>query len=165
MRHALMLALTLCGLALTFQASAGDSTRVQVTQPWVRGTVPGQQATGAFMTLRAARDARLVAAASPVARTVEIHEMRMDGDVMIMRAIPGIELPAGRTVALEPGGYHLMLLGLRRPLRAGEAVPLRLTFKDAAGKSFSLEVKAKARALHDAAAGSGEHGQHGHHAH
>lgn len=165
MRHALMIALALCGLALAVPAPARDGTQVRVTQPWVRGTVPGQQVTGAFMTLRADRDARLVAAASPVARTVEIHEMRMDGDVMIMRAIPGIELPAGKAVALEPGGYHLMLLGLRRPLRAAEAVPLRLTFKDAAGKSFRQEVRAKARALHDAAAGPEAQGQHGHHAH
>jgi copper(I)-binding protein len=130
--------------------------QVSVSEPWVRGTVPGQHATGAFMKLLAADDSALVAVASPVAKTVEVHEMAMEGNVMKMRAVDRIALPKGKTVELKPGGYHVMLMGLERTVKAGEEVPLTLTFEDRAGKRSSVEVKAKTRPL----TGSGSQTKH-----
>jgi copper(I)-binding protein len=121
--------------------------QVSVADPWVRGTVAGQRATGAFMKLTAATDQKLVAAASPVAKIVEIHEMAMDGGVMKMRAIPKLDLPAGKPTELKPGGYHVMLMALTKPLAEGETVPIALTFEDAAGKRQTIEVKAPVRPL------------------
>lgn len=121
--------------------------QVAVSDAWVRGTVEGQRATGAFMKLAPATDQKLVAAASPVAKIVEIHEMSMDGGVMKMRAIPKLDLPAGRATELKPGGYHVMLMALTRPLAEGETVPITLTLEDAAGKRQSIEVKASVRPL------------------
>ena len=100
--------------------------QVAVADPWVRATVPQQQASGAFMKLTAERGARLVEARSPVAGVVEIHEMAMEGNVMRMRAVPGIDLPAGRAVELRPGGYHVMLMSLKQTLNAGDTVPITL---------------------------------------
>jgi copper(I)-binding protein len=121
--------------------------QVTVTDPWVRGTVAGQRATGAFMKLTPAADQKLVAAASPVAKIVEIHEMAMDGGVMKMRAIPKLALPAGKATELKPGGYHVMLMALDRTLAEGETVPITLTFEDAAGKRQTVEIKAPVKPL------------------
>ena len=121
--------------------------QVAVTEPWVRGTVEGQRATGAFMKVTPSTDLKLVAAASPVAKIVEIHEMTMDGGVMKMRAIPKLDLPAGKPTELKPGGYHVMLMALDRTLAEGEIVPITLTFEDAAGKRQPVEVKAPVRPL------------------
>jgi len=121
--------------------------QVTVSAPWVRGTVQGQKATGAFMQLKSADGAALVAAESPVAGIVEIHEMKMEGNVMRMRAVPKIELPAGRAVELKPGGYHVMLMDLKQPLKQGESVPIRLKFQGKDGKPQELEVRAEVRDL------------------
>lgn len=121
--------------------------QVAVGDPWVRATVPQQQASGAFMTLTAPQGARLVEASSPVAGTVEVHEMKRDGDVMRMRAIAALELPAGRAVKLQPGGYHVMLMGLKQTLNAGDTVPLTLVFETADRKRETVEVKAPVRPL------------------
>jgi len=120
---------------------------VSVMEPWVRATVAGQQATGAFMKLNASQASRLVQADSPVAGLVELHEMRMDKDVMRMSAIPGLDLPAGRSVELKPGGYHVMLMQLKQQIRDGETVPITLTFQAPDGRKETLEVKAQARML------------------
>ena len=121
--------------------------QVTVTDAWVRGTVPGQKATGAFMQLASGADTSLVGAASPVAKVVEIHEMAMDGGVMKMRAVQSIPVTAGKPVALAPGGYHVMLMDLAQPLKEGEKVPLTLTFADKAGKKTTQEVSATVRPL------------------
>lgn len=126
---------------LAISATAWAQTSVKVEDAWVRGTVAMQKATGAFMRLTPSANARLVAAQSPVAGVVEIHEMAMEGDVMKMRAMPGLDLPAGRTVELKPGGYHVMLLDLKQPLKAGEQVPLTLTFEDAAKQRFDQQLQ------------------------
>ena len=125
--------------------------QVTVTDAWVRGTVPGQKATGAFMQLASGADTSLVGAASPVAKVVEIHEMAMDGGVMKMRAVQSIPVTAGKPVALAPGGYHVMLMDLAQPLKEGEKVPLTLTFADKAGKKTTQEVSATVRPLAAAA--------------
>jgi copper(I)-binding protein len=136
------------GLAVAPAASA----QVTVTDPWVRGTVTGQKATGAFMQLKSPADTALVAAASPVAKIVEIHEMKMEGSMMRMNAVDRLALPAGKAVDLKPGGYHVMLMDLVKPLTDGDTVPLQLTFEDKAGKKQRVEVKAVVRPL--AASGS-----------
>ena len=141
-RHAAFL-LVATGVAMAQVAAA----QVVVTDPWVRGTVAGQTATGAFMQLKAAADATLVSAASPVASIVEIHEMKMDGGMMKMNAVDRLPLPAGKAVDLKPGSYHVMLMGLAGPLRAGDIVPLTLTFEDKAGRKTAVEVKAPVKPL------------------
>ena len=131
----------LAGLALPAAA------QVAVTDAWVRGTVAGQKATGAFMQLKAAADSTLVGAASPVAKIVEIHEMKHEGGVMKMRAVDRIALPAGKSVEMKPGGYHVMLMDLVAPLKAGDSVPLQLTFEDKAGRKQTQDVEAQVKAL------------------
>ena len=123
------------------------AAQVTVTDAWVRGTVPQQMATGAFMQLKSAKDAKLVEASSPVAGVVEIHEMKLENNVMRMRAVTALDLPAGRTVELKPGGYHVMLMDLVQPLKEGDMVPLKLTFEDKSGKKQTVEVKAQVKAL------------------
>lgn len=120
---------------------------VTVTEPWVRGTVSGQKASGAFMGLKSSSDVRLVGASSPAAKVVEIHEMSTSDGVMRMRAIEGLPLPAGKSVELKPGGYHVMLIDLVKPLRPGEQVPISLTFLAADGRKSTVEVKAMVREL------------------
>ena len=121
--------------------------QVTVSQPWVRGTVQGQKASGAFMQLKSAEGATLVAAQSPVAGVVEIHEMRMENNVMRMRAIPKLDLPAGQAVELKPGGYHVMLMDLKQPLKKGDTVPITLKLQGKDGKPQEVEVKAEVRDL------------------
>ncbi len=154
-RTAVVKLLWLVALVLGLAASA--AAQVSISDAWVRGTVPGQQATGAFMRLRSATGSALVALESPVARRAEIHEMRMEGDVMRMRAVPRLELPAGQVVELKPGGYHVMLMNLNAPLAPGESVPIRLRFQGKDGKPQEVEVKAEVR---DLTAGGGGHGRH-----
>jgi copper(I)-binding protein len=137
--------------------------QVGIANAWVRASVPGQQATGAFMQITARQPARLVGASSPVAASAEVHEMKMEGDVMRMRALPLLDLPAGQAVALEPGGHHIMLIGLKRPLAVGETVPLTLTVQDADGQTRAIEVAAPVRALN--AAAPMQHSKHEHGAH
>jgi periplasmic copper chaperone A len=122
-------------------------SQVTVNAPWVRGTVQGQKATGAFMQLKSAEGATLVAAETPVAGVVEIHEMKMDNNVMRMRAVPKLDLPAGQAVDLKPGGYHVMLMDLKQPLKKGDSVPLKLKFQGKDGRPQEVEVKAEVRDL------------------
>ena len=128
-------------------AAAPAGADVVVKDAWVRGTVPGQRATGAFMKLESSADSALVAAATPAAKAAEIHTMAEEGGVMKMRAIPSLALPAGKTVELRPGGYHVMLLDLAQPLKEGDSVPVTLTFVDKSGRRTTQEVKATVRAL------------------
>jgi copper(I)-binding protein len=113
-------------------AAGGAAAQLQVKDPWARATVAGQDATGAFMTLTSPDGARLVGAGSPVAGIVEIHEMKMENNVMKMRQIGALDLPAGRAVELKSGGYHVMLMDLKGPLKAGDKVliELRVELKD-----------------------------------
>ncbi len=115
---------------------------VEVKDAWVRTTVQGQKATGAFMKITAKDGARLVGGSSPVAGVTEVHEMKMEGDVMKMRAVSGgLDLPAGKTVELKPGGYHVMLMDLKTALKKDSTVPLTLVFKDAKGVESKVELK------------------------
>jgi len=137
----------LAALLLSASAAAQSSPQVAIESPWVRASVPQQQATGAFMRLTARADLRLVAARSEVAAATEVHEMAMQGQMMRMRQVPSVALPRGRIVALAPGGYHIMLIGLKRPLVAGERVAITLVFEDSAGRRSEVGVQAPVRAL------------------
>ena len=131
-------------LALSTSAAMADLT---VKEPWVRATVPQQTATGAFMQITAPKAARLVEARSSVAGLVQIHEMSMSDNVMRMREVAGIDLPAGKAVELKPGGYHVMLMDLKAPIAEGQVVPLTLVVEHADKKRENVEVKATARPL------------------
>ena len=121
--------------------------QVTVSDAWVRGTVAKQPATGLFFSITSARGGKLVAAASPAARNVQLHEMTMDNDVMRMRQVPAIDLPAGKTVTLAPGGFHVMLIDVVKPLSAGETVAATLTVEDSAGHREKVQLTARVEAL------------------
>ncbi|KQP43700.1 copper chaperone PCu(A)C [Pseudorhodoferax sp. Leaf274] len=131
--------------------------QVTVQDAWVRATVPQQKGTGAFMQLRSAKDVRLVSASSPAAPIVEVHEMALQDNVMRMRPVPGLELPAGKTVDLKPGGYHVMLMDLPAQVKAGETVPLTLVFEGKDGQRETVQVQAPVRAVNASAAPAGQH--------
>ena len=121
---------------------------IEVRDAWVRASVPGQKATGAFMKIKAKDTVRLVGVASPAAAVAEVLEMKMQGDVMTMRAVSGgLEIAAGKTVELAPGGYHLMLMDLKAPLLKDGSVPLTLVFKDAKGVESRMELKVPVTAM------------------
>lgn len=146
---------------LTVLANSQAMAQTTVTQAWVRGTVAQQRATGVFMQINSVQGGRLVSASSSAAGQVEIHEMRMDGNTMRMRALPqGLLLPAGKTVNLEPGGYHVMMMDLKAPLKTGEMVDFDLLLEAADGQRSTLQVKAMVRAM--APAPDAGHSQHKH---
>ncbi len=126
-------------------AAFAAQAQVTVKDAWVRATVVQQKATGAFMQLQSSQDAKLISAQSPVAGVVEVHEMTMDGGVMKMRAVPSLALPAGKTVDLKPGGYHVMLMDLKGQVKDGDTVPVTLVVEGKDGKRQNIEVKAAAR--------------------
>lgn len=126
---------------LAGQVHAQATAPVVVDGAWARASVQGQKATGAFMRLTAKDGARLVRIETPVAGVAEVHEMKMEGDIMKMRAVPALDLPAGKTVELQPGGYHVMLLDLKAPLAKGSTVPVTLVFQDAKGVETQLPLQ------------------------
>ena len=134
--------ITLSSLLLALAATAGGAhAQTTVTEAWIRGTVPQQKATGLFAQITSAQGGRLVSASSPAAGVVEIHEMSMEGDVMKMRALPGgLALPAGKAVALKPGGFHVMLMDLKQALKAGDSVPVTLVVEGADKKRETIEI-------------------------
>ena len=134
--------LKLLATILALVASALHAQTIEVKDAWVRSAVQGQSGTGAFMKITSKTGARLVSVTTPVAGIAEIHEMKMDGDVMKMRELSGgLELPAGKTVELKPGGYHVMLMDLKAVLPKDSTVPMTLVFKDAKGVQSKLELK------------------------
>src|SRR4029079_9312290 len=141
-------AVTIAALAWALPATA----EVSVADAWIRGTVPGQKVTGAFMQLASTTDTALVDVSSPSAKFVEIHEMKKEGNVMKMKAIDRLPIPSGKPVELTSSGYHMMLFELKAPLNAGDVVPLTLTFEDKSGKRSTIEVTATVRPLTASAA-------------
>ena len=128
-------------------ACASVHAAVTVSDAWVRGTVPAQESTGAFLTLQSSDDATLVSVSSSAAQSAELHAtMQMNG-IMQMHEVEGVPLPRGQRVELKPGGLHVMLMGLHGALKAGDSVPLTLTIRDAQGRSTRVEVRASVRPL------------------
>ncbi|MDQ7974767.1 MAG: copper chaperone PCu(A)C [Rhodocyclaceae bacterium] len=136
---------------------APGSALVDASGVWVRAAVPGQSGTGGFMTLAAGAPLKLVGVATPAAGVAEVHEMKMEGDTMRMRAVPALALPARQAVELKPGGYHLMLMDLKQPIAAGSVIPLTLSFEDAAGAKSTLVVQAPVLAAPAGGAGGEGH--------
>lgn len=131
-------------LAVLMAVASGSlyAQTVEVKDAWVRTSVQGQKATGAFMKITAKENMKLVSVSSPVAGVAEVHEMKMEGDVMKMRAVQGgLDLPAGKTVELSPGGYHVMMMDLKAALPKDSTVPLTLVFRDAKGVESKVELK------------------------
>ncbi len=146
-------------LAMALTAGAQAQT-VEVKNAWVRATVQGQKATGAFMQITAPAATTLVAVTTPVAGVAEVHEMKMDGDVMRMRPLAkGLELPAGKAVQLKPGGYHLMLMDLKLPLQKDTTIPITLTLQDSKGAQSTQDLRVPV--LNAAPGGQADH-QHNH---
>ena len=156
MRRLLPLAVVaLCAVAGAPSHARDYSLRnLRIEHPYARPTPPGARTGGAYLTIRnAGTEAdRLLRVSSPAAATVELHSMTMDGNVMRMRAIAALDIPAGATVTLGSSAYHVMLIDLARPLAAGSTVPLTLTFE----KSGTLDVVADVEA--PAGPGKAAHG-------
>ncbi len=146
-----LLAGALLGLAaLAANANEFKLGAITIDHPYARATAPGQPAGGGFLTLRNSGTAgdRLLSASAEVAKTVELHTMKMEGDVMRMRQVEAIELPAGKAVELKPGGLHIMFIGLKAPLKKGDSFPLKLKFEKAGEVTVQVNVEA-AGASHD----------------
>ena len=133
--------------AMLLTACTTVLAQVKVDNPWVRATVAQQKTSSAYMSLTAASAVRVVEVTSMVAGAAEIHETKMENNMMKMRAVPALELPSGRTVELKPGGLHIMLVDLRQPLKEGEMVALTLTVERSDKKRETVVVRAPVRGL------------------
>jgi copper(I)-binding protein len=122
--------------------------QVKVEGAWARPTVPGQQAGGGYLSITSAVADRVVGGSTPVAQRFELHTMSMKGDVMEMRQVDGIELPAGKKVELKPGGLHVMFMGLKEPLKAGSKVPVTLKLEKGGEVKVEFEVASRAPQMH-----------------
>jgi periplasmic copper chaperone A len=141
-------------LALLLSSTAAMS-QVTIDKAWARPTVAGQQGGGGFMTLQSPVADKLLSGSTPVAERFELHTMAMEGDVMKMREVKSIDLPAGQKVELKPGGLHVMFIGIKEPLKLGSKVPVTLKFEKAGEVTVEFEVKSR-----PAASGHGEHKHH-----
>jgi copper(I)-binding protein len=128
------------GLIIGFSAVAqgGD---VEIKNAWARATPGGAQAAATYVTITSPAGDRLTGASTPAAKEATLHSMSMDGGVMKMRQFDGIDLPAGKAVTLKPGGYHIMLTGLAKPLEAGQSFPLTLDFAKAGAQQVTVTVE------------------------
>ena len=136
----------LAGLLISASVYAGD---IQVENAWARATAPGQDTAGVDLTITSKQAATLIGVSSPACKTVELHNMTMpqDGGMMKMREVETIDLPAGKPVNLRAGGYHLMMTGLKAPLKAGDSVPLTLRFKVANKSIVKIKAMVEVQAL------------------
>lgn len=137
---------SLCLSLLLSALPAVASDAVNISQAWARASAPGQTVGAAYMHLQSSRDMTLIKVESPAADSVEIHSMTMNNGVMKMRMLESLPLKAGKLEKLEPGGFHLMLFDLKKPLKVGEKIDLTLQFKDAAGKNSELKISAPIKA-------------------
>lgn len=134
-------------LLMLLCAGQAQAQSVVVKDAWIRGTVQGQNATGAFMEITGKSAVRLVGVSSPIAKTAEVHHMTMENGVMKMFPVAGVDVPAGKTLKLAPGGYHVMLMNLQKPLNAGDKVPLQLVFEAAGKKRETMDLSVEVRDL------------------
>jgi len=145
------------GLTLLSAAALAQGGAVEVTNAWARATPGNAQAGAAYVTLQAPAGDRLTGVSTPAAQKAEIHSMTMDGGVMKMRQVEGVDLPAGTAVTLKPGGYHIMLMGLTQPLQPGQSFPLTLDFAKSGPREVNVTVE-KVGAMGPGGQGSGEMG-------
>jgi len=145
------MSLFLAALSLAFAAHAHDYKLgpIAIGHPYARFTVPGQSVGGGYLKLEnTGGDDRLVSASAPICERVEMHTMKLEGDVMRMRQLDAIELPTGKTVELKSGGMHLMFVGLKAPLKVGESFPMKLRFEKAGEVTVDVKVEAPRGAEH-----------------
>jgi hypothetical protein len=135
----------LCCAAASAHAQKIDPGPPAVTDAWVRTTVPGGKVSAAYMHIKSAKPLRLVKAESPVAGLVELHNMTMKDGVMEMKAMDAIDVPADRMVELKPGAMHVMLMMVKQPIKAGDKVPLILTFETADKRPVVIKLEALAQ--------------------
>ena len=135
----------------TTTASTTAAGLITVSQPWIRPTAPGQNVSGAFMTLvnNSATAYALTSVSFSGASTVEIHETSMDGDMMRMRKVSQVDIPANGSAELKPGSYHIMLIGLEKELKAGTTETLTLTFSDDSQKAVEALIDTLSDKLSD----------------
>ena len=133
-------------LLLAAATSAHGKDTISVSEPWARSTAPGQAVGAVYLNIKSQRGAKLVKVDSPAAKSAEIHSMSMAGGVMKMQAVDALELPADKPVSLAPGGYHVMLIDLKQPLKVGGKVSLKLTTLDADKRATVTEVSAPIKA-------------------
>lgn len=148
--------------AVLVLAAVSAQAQVEVTDAWARATGPGQKATGVFMNLTAKKATRLVGVKTALTPTAEVHQMTMDKDVMKMQSVKALDLPEGKTVALKPGSYHVMLMDLKAPLAEDEHAIITLLFEDAAGVKTQQEVHAVAKKMAMDGKDKPQHGEHKH---
>ena len=149
-----------CGAAMLIgllTGAAHATELIKVLNPWARATVPGQTVGGVYMEIIARENLRLVSVKSPAAETAQVHQMKMENGMMRMRAVPFLELPAGKPVRLDPGGYHVMLFDLKHSLVTGQKLKLELTFEDAAKRRHRVPVEAMIRDRDAGTAGERDH--------
>ena len=133
----------LCAAGLLAHAQEFKLGSLTISQPYARATAPGQPVGGGFLKIvNKGADDRLLSASADVAKTVELHTMKMEGDVMRMRQVDAIAIPAGQTVELKPGALHMMFIGLKAPLKAGDTVPVTLKFEKAGEVMVQVSVQA-----------------------
>ena len=121
------------------------SGNLSIGHPYARPTAPSQPTGGGYLTLTSKGGPdRLLSASAPIAREVQLHSMRMDGDVMRMREVDAIDVPADTLVELKPGSFHLMFVGLKEPLKVGQRFPLKLRFEQAGEVTVEINVDAPA---------------------
>lgn len=134
-------------LAISSLIGASANAQVTVKDAWIRATVAPQKVTGAFMQITSKQDMKLIAASSKIADSAEIHSMEMEGDMMKMREIKDLPLPAGKAIELKPGGMHIMLFGLKKAVKEGEKITLHLTLEDNKKQRQQVEVRATVKAM------------------
>lgn len=145
------------GLLAMLAATQAYADEVKVSKAWTRATAPGQDSASVLLTITSRKDATLIGVASGSAQSGEIHSMVMEGDVMKMRALDSLPLPAKTPVSLGEDGNHLMLIGLRKPLKAGHKLPFALTVKFADGHTSVIRVLAVIKPLETTGAEGHEH--------
>lgn len=128
-------------------ATALAQAEVTVKNAWIRATVPQQKVGGVFLQIESTSDAKLIEAHSTAAASAELHEMKFDNNIMRMREIDQLALPAGKPVDLKPGGYHLMLMGLKNQVKVGDVIPLTLVIENKDKKRQTIEVKVIAKPI------------------
>ncbi|MET0334022.1 MAG: copper chaperone PCu(A)C [Rhizobacter sp.] len=145
-----LVALSLSALSFAAQAHSFQLGELKIGHPYARSTAPGQPAGGGYLSIQNTGGAadKLVSAQAEVSTRVELHEMKMDGDVMRMREISAVDVPAGKTVELKPGGLHIMFIGLKAPLKQGDKFPVKLKFEKAGEVTVTVNVEG-AGAVHD----------------
>jgi copper(I)-binding protein len=145
------------GLMLLSPVAFAQGADVMITSAWARATPGGAQTAAVYATMKSPAGDRLTGVSTPAAQKADIHEMTMDGNVMKMRDADGVDLPAGQAVTLKPGGYHIMLSGLAKPLKEGDSFSLTLNFAKAGARQVTVSV-AKVGAMGPATESSGDSG-------